>query len=208
MNTADKITVLLHRVNQMRDTVTRCWKLLGEFERDGLTIAHSPVAKEEKPALVEQRRQRFHDELVKLLGVVDPCECHAKPAELVKPTPTAEVAAVQPQPGPWTLHSSTFLPEDGIELGVAKDATGSHVTGIMLIVNPFQRDVINANVALVLAAPTLLREAQLLIDYLEPTHGRFIPDEATHYSHQVEYVTARLHAMVAAATPIRVKGGA
>lgn len=202
MNTQVRIQMLLDRANHMRDTVTRVWLLLDVFERNAKAIAGASLATSEKVQMIEARRLEFLGGLQRELGEAAPCECHTSEVPAAPFSVAASIEGKQPSPGPWTVGEAVKEFGEDLALYTIDDRDRNPVLGVYVIAGIGCTDAELANVALVMSAPMILREAQLCMEALDPPRGIFSVSEATYYANQVEYVKARLQAMIAAATPI------
>jgi len=208
MSTADELTMMFSRVEQLRDAVTTAAKLLRDYEHDSLEIAHTKIPLVERSERIEKRRQELRDTLGRLLAL---CAYPIATPEARTPLVTRiceKCPTIEPTPAPWELGSMEVPAMDTVAGIYIPKHDGKPVEGVWLFEGLAVSDEGRANVALILSAPSLLKEARLCLDALDPPRGVFNVSEVQFYANQVEYVKARLQVMVEAATPIRAKGGA
>lgn len=202
--------MILPELQTLLDVITECWRVAEKgdaLHREYDQAVSRVLAGRGSPAEKEKRIEQLQRELIaKLRQDIQEFKPADPPgssvAQLSNP-PADDVDCVPPSPGPWTIRGTPFLVEDGIEIGTAYDRLGSPVPGVMLFCGPFMTGTVHANVSLIIAAPMLLLEAQLIKARLEQPMPLKDPDQVGYYHTQVKYAVARLAALIHAATPVR-----
>ena len=200
----DELNQLFHRVKKIARMVEIVDALKRQYTRDCQEAMDTTDSAEVKRRNLHELTSTMIRVVRQLLHQDRMCECDGKAADTPHPEYGCSPFTIYPSPGPWCAVSAMSMGVDGTAIAIVKDRDGQTAHGLMVFVGPGLNDKILANVALVLSAPMLLREAVYMLDALEAPNGLIGLQRDMYLVDQVEYVIARLRVMVNTATPIRV----